>query len=302
MADRAQSCARLSAVVCTHNRPGDLVRCLDGLAGLKDVPEVIVVDSASDPPSRDVVSGYERRLPGLVYLYEPQAGLSRARNRGLGHATGEIVAFVDDDAVPRADWATEMVAAFDGDPSIGCVGGACAAAFAGPGGRPRWLSDRLLQFAGITRFGAEARPARSSAEWPFGANIAFRRAALGAEDPFPESLGRHGTTLLSGEEYALVETVRAGGWTVWLEPRAIVDHTVHEERCTSAYYWRRLWWAGVSRARAADVRATTAFRLVVAAPVRLCLYLLTRDRVYLYRSAETAGFLAERARLRRTAT
>ena len=40
--------------------------------------------------------------------------------------------------------------------------------------RPRWLSDRLLQFAGITRFGDVARQARSSAEWPFGANIAFR--------------------------------------------------------------------------------------------------------------------------------
>jgi len=46
----------------------------------------------------------------------------------------------------------------------------------------------------------------------------------------------------------------------------------------------------------------TGFRLVLAAPIRALLYLLTRDRVYLYRSAETAGFLVERTRLRRSAS
>jgi glucosyl-dolichyl phosphate glucuronosyltransferase len=291
---------RLSVVVCTHNRPRDLERCLEALAALEDTPEVIVVDSASKPPCRDLVLRYESRLPRLAYVYEPEPGLSRARNRGLVRARGRIVAFVDDDAAPRPAWSWEIVAPFDRNPAIGCVGGACHAAFEEPEARPRWLSDRLLQFAGITRFGDVARPARSSAEWPFGANMAFRASALGP-DPFAEELGRNGTTLLSGEESALVERLGAAGWTIWLEPRAIVDHTVTRERCRSTYYWRRLWWAGVTRARRADVRASSELRLVLAAPARALLYLLTRDRVYLYRSAETAGFLVERTRLRRNA-
>jgi GT2 family glycosyltransferase len=289
---------RLSVVVCTHNRPGDLERCLEALAALREQPEVIVVDSASSPSCRELVERYEHRLPALTYVYEAEPGLSRARNVGLSRAGGEIVAFVDDDAAPRPDWSAEIVAPFVDDPRIGCVGGACLAAFADPASRPSWLSDRLLQFAGVTRFGDQGRPARSSAEWPFGANIAFRAAAL-SENPFPEELGRHGLTLLSGEESALVELVRSQGWTIWLEPRAIVDHTVDPARCRSGYYWRRLWWAGVSRARAVDVRASSAPRLAVAAPVRLLLFGLTRDRVHLYRSAETLGFLAERTRLRR---
>ena len=45
-----------------------------------------------------------------------------------------------------------------------------------------------------------------------------------------------------------METLRDAGWRIWLEPRAVVDHVVNRERCRSAYYWRRLWWAGVSRA------------------------------------------------------
>jgi glucosyl-dolichyl phosphate glucuronosyltransferase len=285
----------LSVVVCTHNRPHDLERCLEALARLDGEPEVIVVDSASRPPCEDLVARYARSVPNLTYVREEEPGLSRARNCGVAHATGRIVAFLDDDAAPRPDWGRRIVAAFD-DPSIGCAGGACHAVFEDAARRPRWLSDRLLQFAGITRFGSEAREARSSAEWPFGANIAFRAEALRTRKPFPEELGRDGTTLLSGEEVAVVEAVRSAGWRIWLEPRAIVDHTVHVERCRSSYYWRRLWWAGVTRARAADSTVKVGLRLVVAAPTRLVLYAVTRDRVYLYRSAETAGFLVERTR------
>lgn len=291
----------LSVVVCTHDRPDDLQRCLEALAALHDLPEVVVVDSASDPPCSELVARYEERLPGITYVYEPEPGLSRARNRGVACARARIVAFVDDDAAPRRNWSREITAPFTADPSIGCVGGACVPAFEDGAARPAWLSDRLLQFAGITRFGEQPRVARSSAEWPFGANIAFRVSAL-ERNPFRESLGRHGTTLLSGEESALVEAVREDGWRIWLEPRAVVDHAVHRERCSSAYYWRRLWWAGVSRARAEEGRTATGLRLTVAAPVRLLLYAITRDRVYLYRSAETAGFLVEASRLRRVAT
>jgi glycosyltransferase involved in cell wall biosynthesis len=290
----------LSVVICTHNRPSDLERCLEALCNLDERPELIVVDSASQPPCQELVERYVRRLR-LKYVREHEPGLSRARNRGAAVASGEIVAFLDDDATPHVDWARRIMAPFEEDPAIGCVGGACHAVFAG-GRRPHWLSDRLLQFAGITNFGPEPRAATSSVEWPFGANMAFRAEALEQAGPFAETLGRSGTTLLSGEESALIESVRSAGWTIWLEPRAVVDHTVHQARCRSPYYWRRLWCAGVSRARATEASATVALRLIAAAPVRLCLYGATRDRVFLYRVAETGGFLAEGIRIRRHVT
>jgi glycosyltransferase involved in cell wall biosynthesis len=288
---------RLSVVVCTHDRPRDLARCLDAIERLDLTVEVIVVDSASDPPCTSLVESYADAIPRVRYVREDARGLSRARNRGIREARGELVAFIDDDTAPSSSWARHLVDAFDADEAVGCVGGACIAVFEEASRRPRWLSDRLLQFAGITRFGTLPREARSSAEWPFGANIAFRVEALPGDEPFLHELGRIGDNLLSGEEWALVESVRAAGWKIWLEPRAAVEHTVHAERCESRYYWRRLWWAGVSRARSTNAAARLTLRLVGAAPVRLCLYALTRDRVYLYRTAETAGFLAERARV-----
>lgn len=284
---------RLTAVVCTHNRPEDLRRCLDAFADLEDPVELIVVDSASTPPCRELVGALASSIANHKYLREDVPGLSRARNRGLRHASGEIVAFVDDDAAPRPDWARKIVEPFDADPRIGCVGGACHAFFPHCE-RPGWLSDRLLQFAGITRF-QSAREARSSAEWPFGANVAFRGEALDAAGGFPEHLGRTGTALLSGEESAAIAAVRAAGWRIVLHPDATVDHAVPADRCVSHYYWRRLWWAGVTRARTRTRRGRTLMRLLAAAPIRLALYIVTRDRVHLYRLAETAGFVHDLA-------
>jgi glucosyl-dolichyl phosphate glucuronosyltransferase len=277
---------RLSVIVCTHNRRVDLERCLEAFSRLDDPVELIVVDSASNPPVEQLVAAYRDRIANLVYRYEPAAGLSAARNRGVHAATAAIVAFVDDDAAPEQDWARRITAAFD-NPRVGCVGGACRARFEAP--PPRWLSPRLLQFAGITMFGDTPRPAASRSEWPFGANLAFRRAALDHAGGFDERLGRVGTLLLSGEESAVISRVAADGWLVWLEPAAIVNHTVNTARLESRYYWRRLWWAGVGRGRVQASLALAA-RLAIAVPVRLVLWAATGDRLYLYRLAESAGY------------
>jgi glucosyl-dolichyl phosphate glucuronosyltransferase len=289
----------LSVVVATHDRPRDLDRCLAALGRLEDAAlvEVIVVDSASTPPCSELVERHARSLPHLRYLREERPGLSRARNRGAAAASAPLVAFVDDDARPRPDWARRVVAPFSADARIGCVGGRCDADF-GDLARPAWLSDRLLQFAGITRFGGGPREARGSSEWPFGANLALRVEALREAGGFSERLGRVGGSLLSGEESAVVEELRRRGWRIWLEPAAVVDHAVAPERCVPRYYWRRLWWSGVTRARG-GASAVLALRLAAAAPLRLLLFLATRDRVHLDRTAETAGYLAERLRLRR---
>ena len=292
MAERG---AVLAAVVCTHGRPRELEQCLEAFAALDDAVEVVVVDSASTGPVAPLVARFADRL-AVRCVHEPVPGLSRARNRGIAETAHELVAFVDDDAMPAPDWARRLAAAF-AEPAVGCAGGTCRPVFEGE--RPRWLSDRLLQFSGITRFGNEPRDAQTSADYPFGANIAFRRTALADVGGFSERLGRIGTSLLSGEEHAVVEGVRAHGWRVRLQPDAVVDHLVPAARCRSSYYWRRLWWQGVSRARERR-SASLAARLAAAAPVRLALWAATRDRVYLYRVAETAGYLADSLRPART--
>src|SRR5262249_61840031 len=144
-------------------------------------------------------------------------------------------------------WARNRVAPSLHPKAVG-AGGSCRPASHSE--RPPWLSDRLLQFAGVTRFGADARRVHSSAEYPFGANVCFRRRALLELGGFSTELGRIGATLLSGEEYDVIEKLRRAGGAIWLEPAATVDHRSRAVRCRARYYWRRSWWQGVSRARA----------------------------------------------------
>jgi glycosyltransferase involved in cell wall biosynthesis len=91
---------RVSLCICTMNRPEDLRKCLGSLAGSLAAPfEVIVSDDSRDErmqgKNREVVADF----PGVTYLPGPKRGLSANRNNCLGHVTGDLVAFVDDDVV-----------------------------------------------------------------------------------------------------------------------------------------------------------------------------------------------------------
>jgi len=106
---------RVSVVVVSHGRPDALARCLRGIAQL-DYPafEVVVV---CDAPSRSEVID-----PQIKTVVFDGANISEARNLGVAQAAGEIVAFIDDDAVPEPNWLTHLVAPFDAD-NVAVAGG-----------------------------------------------------------------------------------------------------------------------------------------------------------------------------------
>ena len=97
----------LTIAICTHDRPALLERALESVVGQVAAPdEILVVDNA---PSRDVTRQLVRgRFPAVRYVAEPVPGLDFARNRALAEAHGDIVCFLDDDAVAAPDWADAL--------------------------------------------------------------------------------------------------------------------------------------------------------------------------------------------------
>src|SRR5262245_39368182 len=108
-----------SVIVCTRNRAEHLKQCLQGIRNLcYPNVDVIVVDNASDnDEARPIADAWSGR-----YIREPVIGLSRSRNRGARYSEAEIVAFIDDDAVPNPDWLCNLIEEFS-DPNVMAVTG-----------------------------------------------------------------------------------------------------------------------------------------------------------------------------------
>lgn len=110
----------VSIIVCTYNRVVYLKKCLDSLQKL-NYPncEIIVVNGPSTDETDEVLSDY----CDIKVLKQPKLnGLSVARNIGIEASSGEIIAFIDDDAVADANWLTCLVEEYK-DETIGGVGG-----------------------------------------------------------------------------------------------------------------------------------------------------------------------------------
>ena len=107
----------VSVVVVSRDRPDALYRCVLGLSQVQYDPfEIIVVAGANGLAALGRFDGQIKTV-----LFE-EANISAARNLGVSHAAGDVVAFIDDDAVPEPTWLSYLTAPFGGE-DVAAVGG-----------------------------------------------------------------------------------------------------------------------------------------------------------------------------------
>ncbi len=110
----------VSIVINTLNRANVLADTLESLKGLNYKRfEVVVVNGPSNDSTVEVLNAWSGQIKTPTC---PEANLSMSRNRGIQAASGEIVAFIDDDASPHPDWLDELLRPYS-DPDVGGVGG-----------------------------------------------------------------------------------------------------------------------------------------------------------------------------------
>ncbi len=227
---REDDAIAVTVVVCTRDRPAMLSVALESILAV-DYPnfDVIVVDNAA---TTDGTRAYVAGLcdPRVRLISEPHPGLSRARNRGLLEATGEIVAFTDDDVVVDRWWLRALVDGFGRAPSVGCVSGIVAAAELRTPAQAYF--ERRVSWSETT----EARvfdwdqPPADIPLFPFavrhygtGANFAVARDVIQQLAGFDELLGA-GTPSGGGEDLDVFFRVLRSGAQLVYDPAAIVWH------------------------------------------------------------------------------
>ncbi len=198
---------RVSVVVPARNEEPRIGACLRALLAQdypRDAYEVIVVDDGSTDRTAEVAERF-----GVTVLRQPYRGGAAARNLGVVHARGELVAFTDADCIALRGWLSALVAAFE-DPELGVCGGEVL------GMGDSWVARYLEEDVRVFRLDRlqQMRP------WPVfvTANVAYRREVF-------ERLGGFVPELRGASDLEMTWRVaRDGRYRLLGRPTAVVYH------------------------------------------------------------------------------
>jgi glycosyltransferase involved in cell wall biosynthesis len=240
----------ISVIICTYNRSEYLTKAIQSLIDQhtsKDKYEIIIVDNCSTDSTKGVVEQFSNEgKSNIRYIYEPNLGLSFARNTGWCNAKGKYVAYLDDDAIACPGWLDKILEVFETvTPRPGCVGGRVEPIW--ESARPEWLSDWLLHGLAIINWSETPHVLTNlSAEWLVGANIAFPMDILKNAGGFTSSLDRVGNSLLSSGDVFLEKQIAKMGYSCFYHPDIAIGHHIFKSRLSQSWFTRRYYWQGVS--------------------------------------------------------
>lgn len=296
-----------SVVISTHERPAQLACCLEALLAMRYPHyEVIVVDNApSTSATAELIQQKYADEPKIRYVREDRPGSSSGRNHGILEASGEIIAFIDDDVVVDTYWLAGLAKGFSVTENVACVTSLLLPLeletpaqflFEAAGGftggfeqrifdlrEHRWKKLSYPYFAGALSAGV-------------GASMAFTTTFLHKVGGLDPALSP-GTPTFSGEDPAILLQVILQGHRLVYEPASLA---YHQHRRDYAALQRQLYGYGVG---------FTAYltKIIVDHPWLIfdCFYKFLRSLFFLWRhrlsrpeaECEMIPFLQELKRL-----
>lgn len=232
----------ISVIICTYNRCRLLENTLNSLLELQESDsinwELIVVDNNSGDTTAQVVESFiNKKMLPLRYVFEPQQGLSHARNRGVNESAGDIIAFIDDDVIIPGDWLVQADRAFSLY-DVDVVSGKVILRLTQP--VPSWLDYELQQCFGAFDAGNEVRIFANINDGMagLGANLCFRRSVFNDIGLFDVTSGRTGKKLMMGEETDLIRRVISKGGKCAYFPEMYLYHVAGSEKISKSYVLR----------------------------------------------------------------
>lgn len=250
----------VSIIICTYNRAQSLQDTLRAVRSLRTLAdrlwEVIVVDNNSSDGTRALVTELATDWPLLRYEFEPEQGLSHARNHGIAVAKGELLLFTDDDVLPEPDWMEQTILGLARYHADACGGFIAPVWEAQP---PDWLTPRFHGFLAVRDERCDDYIIGSSSEAPFGANMGIKRSVIESVGLFDTSRGRRGAVLASGEDGEMFDRILAAGFKAVFLGQSRVHHKVEAFRLEKSYFRRWRYQSSRNIALSRDIPGSNRF-------------------------------------------
>lgn len=208
-----------------------------------NVELVVIVDGTPDVYDK-ILEDYDNHEDMIISCNDENVGLLQSRNRGAELATGDVVAFIDDDAIADEEWIERLVDAYENQNAIATGGKMTPEWIAG---KPSFLPEEFYWLIGVTHrgFADGAGEVRNT----FGSNISFRTNLFEELGGFNVSIGgRKGDKNLQGGETELCARMRTEyDQGIWYVPEAEVAHKVFQYRTKVGWLLDRAFWQGYSK-------------------------------------------------------
>lgn len=233
----------ISVVICayTEKRWDELCAAVQSLQtqSLPPLEVILVIDH-----NQTLLERARARFSNIVVLENREThGLAGARNTGIENAQGQIIAFLDDDAVASPTWLERLSASYENEGIVG-AGGRLEPIW--PQGRPRWFPEEFDWVVGCTYRGLPAL--RTPIRNLIGANMSFRREVFD-QVRFYSGIGHTADNPFGGSDPDFCIRVNQAfpGQVLLYEPHALVHHHVAEKRTRWSYFCLRCYNEGLSK-------------------------------------------------------
>lgn len=238
----------LSVILCTYNRERYIYNVLQSIAagGFGDY-EIVLVNNNSTDGTESECQRFAKDHPEVAmrYCVEKQQGLSYARNRGIMESQGEVLVYVDDDAVVNREYLQTYADFFNRNKEAVAAGGPITPRYDGCE-EPSWMSHYTRQLVtGELNLGTREREFPKGA-FPGGGNAAYRKSVFNEVGLFNVELGRKGNSLIGAEEKDLFDKMTSRGMKFYYLPNAILYHLIPPKKLTQDYFDRLTYGIGVS--------------------------------------------------------
>jgi glycosyltransferase involved in cell wall biosynthesis len=247
---------KVSVVVCTYSmdRYGPFSECVESvLAQTHDNLEIVLVIDGNDEVFERVQVDFGGRDEVVLHCNDENQGISYSRTKGAELASGEVVAFTDDDATAEPDWVENLVAVYETTDAI-AVGGDVQPDWQTE--KPDFFPEEFYWLVGCVEpgFAADGEEVRNT----YGSNISYRREAflnVGGYDP---NTGRKGDKHLQAHEApAGIRLLEEYGQGMIFTEDAVVHHKLFDYRGDFRWLVSRSFWQGYSK-RVMDLLYPTA--------------------------------------------